>query len=326
MFVNCMEELSEKELELLLKLKNKYESVGESFADHLEGILYSDFLNYWDYIGIDALLNLQKPKTKYPDEMIFIIYHQISELYFKIIIHELEQIGYDNALNKENLLLHLRRVNRYFHHLIYSFDALVQGMDHKQFMLFRTALTPASGFQSIQYRLIELWATDFRNLLAKDQREQFYASEKPRIKKMYPHLYWMAGATEKVSGNRTLTLVQFESKYRNLIIRKGKEFKDKNILVKFNSLTIEEKSDSELIEEMRIFDVNANINWPLIHFKHASRYLRKGTMVASSTGGTNWQEYLPPHFQKQIFYPELWSEDELQNWGKNWVLKEVLGA
>jgi tryptophan 2,3-dioxygenase len=43
-----------------------------------------------------------------------------------------------------------------------------------------------------------------------------------------------------------------------------------------------------------------------------------------ATGGTNWQKYLPPRFQKQIFFPELYSEEEIENWGKSWVESEVL--
>ena len=101
-----MGEFSEKELGLLRQLKAKYEDQGESFEDHLEGALYSDFINYWDYIGIDALLNLQKPKTQYPDEMIFIIYHQVTELFFKIIIHEIEKIGY---ASDEELIEHIKK-------------------------------------------------------------------------------------------------------------------------------------------------------------------------------------------------------------------------
>ncbi len=315
-----MEEFSEKELDLLRKLKSKYEGQGESFEDHLEGTLYSDFTNYWDYIGIDALLNLQKPKTQYPDEMIFIIYHQVSELFFKIIIHEIEKIGYASLeeLNAEMFIKRVRRINNYYHHLVYSYDALVQGMEYKQFMSFRTALTPASGFQSIQYRLIELWSTDFRNILSTKYRDVF--TDEAKIREMYPYLYWTAGATEVDTEKKTLTLRQFEKKYQKLIIRKGNEFKEINLMKKYLSLSKEDQQNPELIELLKMYDVNANINWPLTHYKQASKYLRKGSMTARSTGGTNWKEYLPPHFQKNIFFPMLWSDDEKESWGKQWVV------
>jgi tryptophan 2,3-dioxygenase len=70
---------------------------------------------------------------------------------------------------------------------------------------------------------------------------------------------------------------------------------------------------------MRRFDTNVNVNWPLVHYKSAVRYLHKDPADIKATGGTNWQKYLPPRFQKRIFYPELWTNDEIENWGKAWV-------
>ncbi len=49
-----------------------------------------------------------------------------------------------------------------------------------------------------------------------------------------------------------------------------------------------------------------------------------GEAFSRDFGGTNWKEYLPPRFQKVIFFPALYSKDELDNWGKNWVEKEVI--
>ena len=81
----------------------------------------------------------------------------------------------------------------------------------------------------------------------------------------------------------------------------------------------------ELIKAMRWLDINVNVNWPLAHYKSAVRYLHKAPEDIAATGGTNWQKYLPPRFQKRIFFPELWNEQELEEWGKGWVLKEVFG-
>jgi tryptophan 2,3-dioxygenase len=47
--------------------------------------------------------------------------------------------------------------------------------------------------------------------------------------------------------------------------------------------------------------------------------LAKDPSDIAATGGTNWQKYLPPRFQKRIFYPELWTTEEYENWGKAWV-------
>ena len=310
-------EFDPKTLELLGLLQEKYESVGEDVNMLLEGILFSDFTNYWDYVGIDALLNLQKPITKYPDEMIFIIYHQVTELYFKIILHEIEQIGFDENISGEKIKKHLKRINTYFTQLVQSFHVLVSGMEPQQFMQFRKALTPASGFQSIQYRLIEVWATDFINLVSKDHRHEL--GDYPSIEEMYEHIYWKEGATDKITGKKTLTLVQFETKYSKLIVRKGHELVNRNLRSRFNVISLDEQKDEELISEMKQFDVHANINWPLAHYKYAASYLKRGEKIEKSTGGTNWQQYLPPKFQKQIFFPDLWNDEELEHWGKNWV-------
>ena len=69
--------------------------------------------------------------------------------------------------------------------------------------------------------------------------------------------------------------------------------------------------------------MNVNVNWPLVHYKSAVRYLQAKEGDVPATGGTNWQKYLPPRFQKRIFYPELWSNEEMENWGKSWVENEV---
>ena len=194
---------------------------------------------------------------------------------------------------------------------------MVQGMEKEQFLRFRMALLPSSGFQSFQYRKIEVLCTAFNNLLDKNKREEF-ASE-TNIEKLYEHIYWKKGATELATGKKTLTLRQFEEKYSNHLILTGKKYKDINIWMKYLSLDEKDKGNSALIDELKQLDVNVNINWPLMHYKSAVRYLQQNPETIAATGGTNWQKYLPPRFQKRIFYPELWSKEEKDNWGKAWV-------
>lgn len=310
-------DITEKELSLIKELKAKHVAVGENFEAHLEGAVYRDYINYWDYVGIDALLNLQKPETKYPDEMTFIIYHQITELFFKLILHELEQIGFHKKLNASFFKLKMKRVNSYFGYLEDSFKILVQGMGKEQFMKFRTALTPASGFQSIQFRLIELWSTKFRCLITPNARKDF--SDGSKIEDMYPFIYWKAGATDMSSGRKKLTLVQFEDKYSKLILRKGNEFLNKNLCYKYLNLSEKDKQDKELKDCLKEYDQHMNVIWPLTHYNNATNYLVKEGEVTGSTGGTNWRKYLPPHFQKQTFFPFLWTEKEMEEWGKSFA-------
>jgi len=54
--------------------------------NNLDGLLMANYLPYWDYTHVDTLLTLQNPKTDFPDEVIFIIYHQVTELYFKLCL------------------------------------------------------------------------------------------------------------------------------------------------------------------------------------------------------------------------------------------------
>jgi tryptophan 2,3-dioxygenase len=213
-------------------------------------------------------------------------------------------------------------VNRYFEALTMSFDIMTEGMEREQFLAFRMALLPASGFQSAQYRKIEISCTDFIQLVDKDVRKN-YAGKNASIEEMYRHIYWKQGATELASGKKTLTLEQFEKKYGEQFIALAKEYKDKNIWAKYESLGEQDRKNPELINELRQIDVNVNVNWPLVHYKTAARYLQQEEATIAATGGTNWQKYLPPRFQKRIFYPELWSDAEKENWGKAWVEKVV---
>ena len=149
------------------QLKEKYESIGQDLDTHLEGLLYSKPITYWDYIQTDALLSLQIQRTTLPDEMVFIAYHQINELIFKMILWEIQQVAEKEELNVAYFENKLMRISRYFDMLTTSFNIMQNGMEIEQYMKFRYTLTPASGFQSAQYRMIEFASTELINLLYK---------------------------------------------------------------------------------------------------------------------------------------------------------------
>lgn len=299
------------------ELQEKYDVMGQDLGAYLDGLLYSNYLSYWDYTHLDTLLSLQNPRTDFPDEEIFIMYHQITELYFKLCLHEMKQIGEKEKLNGAFLLERVGRINRYFQSLTQSFEVMVQGMDKEQFLKFRMTLLPASGFQSAQYRKIEIGATDFHNLVALDERHAF--SEESTIEEMYGHMYWMRGATELQTGKKTLTLKQFEKKYNKDLYEFANVSANTNIWNRYKSISKEEQGNPELIEALRTLDTLVNVSWPLAHYKSAVRYLQREPEEIAATGGTNWQKYLPPRFQKRIFYPSLWTEKEIEEWGKYWV-------
>jgi tryptophan 2,3-dioxygenase len=327
-------ELTKDIKEKLEKLDKKYASIGQDLPAYLDGLLYANPLHYWDYTYVDTLLSLQHPKTDFPDEQIFIIYHQITELYFKLALLELEQIsnngkkmsddgrdmGWKDSLSQDFFVERLKRINSYFEVLTSSFGIMVNGMEKEQFLKFRMSLLPSSGFQSAQYRLIEISCSHLINLTDKEQREKLKDAS---IEEMAQHFYWKDGAIDVKTGKKTLMLENFEKKYMAQFIQRAHQFRDKNLMAKYQQLSVEEQQNEDLIHQLRLLDLNVNVNWPLVHYKSAVRYLASGKEDIDATGGTNWQKYLPPRFQKRIFFPELWTEEETNNWGRQWVVKAL---
>ncbi|MDX1904934.1 MAG: tryptophan 2,3-dioxygenase family protein [Thermonemataceae bacterium] len=302
---------------LLEKLEDKYSQTGQNLAANLEGLLYNDYLKYWDYIHLDTLLTLQKPKTHFPDEKIFIIYHQITELYFKLILWEIEQVAEKETITAAFFTEKLQRINRYIKALTDSFDIMSMGMEPEQFKQFRMALLPASGFQSAQFRLIEIAATDFFNLTCSSFRTT--ENSQTSIEEMYEQIYWKKGATETKTGKKTITLQHFEEKYTALFLEKAYFFQKRNLWQRYQELEQKEGENAQIKEIMQELDYNFNIEWALSHLKSAVRYLKEQNKLVDATGGTNWTKYLPPNFQKVIFFPKLWSEQEKQEWGRRKV-------
>jgi len=134
----------------------------------------TDSLYYWDYLQLDGLLNAQAPKSKdagvvQHDEFLFICVHQTSELWFKQILVELDSVlaltGSERIAERDlsTVVARLRRVDEILRLLVVQIDVL-ETMTPLDFLEFRMFLVPASGFQSVQFRLIEnkfgLRATD----------------------------------------------------------------------------------------------------------------------------------------------------------------------
>ncbi len=299
------------------KLEDKYKDSGQDLSSYLDGLLYQRYLTYWDYIHLDTLLSLQVPKTHFPDEEIFIMYHQISELYFKLILHEQKQLVDDKSQKLAFFIEKVRRINSYYTALISSFGIMIKGMEREQFLQYRMALLPASGFQSAQYRMIEIYATAMEHLVHHTKRDSF--SSKNTIEELYENIYWKKGATDVATGEKTLTLKQFEYRYTPRLIRIARQMEDSNIYYKYLALPKIHRDNNELIESLKAMDLNANVNWPLMHMGSAHRYLGKEGSSIDATGGTNWKEYLPPSFQKVIFFPKIYSKQETNDWGKQWV-------
>ena len=155
------------------------------------------------------------------------------------------------------------------------------------------------------------------NLVSNKERDLF--SEQDPLEEIYEHLYWKFGATDIETGEKTLTLKQFEYRYTPRMMRIANQVKQSTIYHKYLDLPEKERNSEQLINAMRTFDTNVNINWLLMHMGAAYRYLNKDKGQVLATGGTNWKSFLPPSFQKIIFFPNLWHANEKEQWGKQWV-------
>nr|WP_282123251.1 tryptophan 2,3-dioxygenase family protein [Algibacter mikhailovii] len=297
------------------KLKDKYEAIHQDVETHLEGLLHSKPINYWDYIQTDALLNLQVQRTVFPDEKVFIMYHQISELLFKMILSEIEQVAKSTSLDTHVFTDKIMRVSRYFDVLTSSFSIMKDGMDVEQYNKFRTTLTPASGFQSAQYRKIEFASTELINLI--DNRFRKTIDRNSSYEHAFEHLYWQAAGKDYNTGKKTYTLTAFEERYKEEFIRFTKFYQTNNLWSKFKGLPSDAQTNKDLIKAMRHYDYTVNIKWVMAHYNTANHYLNIGGETAEATGGSEWVKYMHPKYQKRIFFPDLWTEQEIAAWGTN---------
>jgi len=299
---------------LLEALDQKFDVINQKTETHLEGLLWSKPITYWDYIQTDALLNLQIQRTVLPDEMVFIMYHQVNELLFKMILWEINQLCHTDKPKTDFFTEKLRRISRYFDMLTTSFDIMGDGMEVEQYMKFRNTLTPASGFQSAQYRFIEFSSTDLINLI--DYRFRASIDRNTPYSHAFEHLYWQAAGKDYRTGEKSFLILEFERKYRDEFLRFMEEYNSINIWQKFKQLPQADQINKELVKAMRHYDHTVNITWVMGHLNAARKYIDSGKGSSEATGGSDWKKYMHPKYQRRIFFPELWSEEELKNWGE----------
>ncbi len=282
-------------LERIEKLERKYQSGGQDMQSYLDGLIYSNSLTYWDYIHLDTLLSIQNTRTDFHDEKIFIVYHQITELYFNLILHELNATCNHPPSTKEGWIKPLSRMVRYFECLIQSFQVMSQGMDKEEFLKFRMSLLPSSGFQSVQFRKIELSCTHLKNLCT---------DEKPSgdVLSLYQDIYWKKSNRSLSTGEKTLSLTQFEQRYDDELLQLAISRVDNNLCALKEAMSDELKACDELNDWFAQLDTIANKEWPRQHMKAAVHHLDKKPEAIKATGGTNWQQYLPTKLKVIEFF------------------------
>ena len=298
---------------LIMELQQKYAAINQDTQTHLKGLLYSKPITYWDYINTDALLSLQVQRTTLPDEMVFISYHQITDLLFKMILWEIEQVSESKALTTAFFTSKLMRISRYFDMLTTSFNIMREGMDVDQYMKFRNTLTPASGFQSAQYRMVEFASTELINLI--DYRFRKDIDRDTSYKHAFEHLYWQAAGKDYDTGKKSTTLVNFENRYKEEFLRFMETHNTKNLWSRFKELPEADQKNEDLVKAMRHYDYTVNITWVFAHYYAAKHYIESGSESGEGTGGSDWKKYMHPKYQRRIFFPQLWTASELENWG-----------
>ncbi len=297
--------------EIVGRINEKYIAIDQNPDVHLEGLVWANPITYWDYILPDALLGLQIQRTNQPDEMVFIMYHQINELLFKMILWEINQVSNNAEVSAAFFTQKLMRISRYFDMLSSSFNIMGEGMEKEQYMKFRNTLTPASGFQSAQYRLIEFASTELINLI--DYRFRATIDRNTPYEHAYEHLYWQAAGKDHATGKKNTLIRNFEKRYKAEFLIKMEGYNTTNLWTKFKQLPEAVKQDPALVKAMRHYDYTVNVSWVMAHYHAAGKYLGN----AEATGGSDWRKYMHPKYQRRIFFPELWSKEELENWGNN---------
>lgn len=295
--------------ELLKAIDEKYEAMGQNPDVHLSGLLHAEPMTYWDFANVDALLSLQIQRTQLKDEMVFIMYHQVNELLFKMILWEIAQIAEEEEIQPEKFTMHLGRISRYFDVLANSFTVMGDGMELEQYMKFRDTLTPASGFQSAQYRQIEIASTELINLI--DLRFRATIDRDTPFEHAFEHMYWQAAGKDYKTGKKNALLTNFEKKYKRTLIDWMKDYNTVNLWTKFKQLPESYQKNIDLVNAMRHYDYTVNIKWVMHHYNAAAKYLGE----AAATGGSDWHKYMHPKYQKRIFFPDLWEQEEKDNWG-----------
>lgn len=295
--------------DVLKEIEEKYRAMGENPETYLKGLLHAKPINYWDYVEVDTLLSLQKPRTDFKDEMIFIMYHQVTELVLKMMVHEVKQLVFDE-LSEAIWIDKLNRLTRYTGMLITSFDVMRSGMNYDDYNTFRLSLAPASGFQSAQFRFIEIYCTRLENLVNEEGKKRL--PENPQVEDYFEHIYWKDAGMNRQTGSKSLTLRQFEEKYMQQFVELAKSMQGKTLEEKASQLP---KPSPEFIAKLRQFDNMYNVEWPMVHLKTAQHYLDSKGENKAATGGSEWKKYLHPKFQQRKFFPAFWSNDEKQEWG-----------
>lgn len=244
-----------------------------------------DRLSYGSYLKVDELLDLQRPLSSpaHHDEMLFIVIHQVYELWFKQLLHEIRAVMRD--LDEERLLpvaKHFRRIHTIQRLLEQQIDVL-ETMTPQEFNAFRDNLNPASGFQSIQFREMEFLCGVRRTDTLKYIQTTPAHRERLQALLETPSLYDKVKNVLRRRGFKTETHEELIESYRTIYSDPANHY----------DLYL-------LLEDLIEFDERLLL-WRGRHIRMVERMIgaKKGT------GGSLGAAYLATTLENR-FFPELW--------------------
>lgn len=161
--------------------------------------------------------------------------------------------------------------------------------------------------------MIEIASTDLINLI--DYRFRATIDRNTPYEHALDHMYWQAAGKDHQTGEKSYLLLEFERKYKGAFLTQMEEYNTINLWQKFKQLPDSDRENPELVKAMRHYDHTVNITWVMGHLNAARKYIDNGKGDGEATGGSDWKKYMHPRYQRRIFFPELWSEEELANWG-----------
>ncbi|MEZ6234760.1 MAG: tryptophan 2,3-dioxygenase [Phycisphaerales bacterium] len=253
---------------------------------------------YDGYLCLDQILSAQKPLSNpaHHDEMLFIVQHQVSELWFKLIIHELQAaIAHVAADDLEPCFKILSRV-KHIQQQVFNQWAVLETLTPTEYVQFRDVLGPASGFQSVQYRMVEF-------LLGNKDEPML------RVHRYHPEQH---AALEKVLHQPSLY-----DEFLRYLARRGHAVPQDvlerdvtkphamrgEIVEVFRKVYTEPEGNWDAYEMAeKLIDVDQSFSlWRYRHLKTVTRVIG----MKRGTGGTSGAPFLRKVID-HVFFPELW--------------------
>lgn len=256
---------------------------------------FASSMSYGDYLGINDLLDSQRPLTQTHDEMLFIVQHQTSELWMRLILHELHAARDLVSMGKHRVAFKmLARVARIFEQLNNAWDVL-RTMTPSDYTTFRDSLGQSSGFQSHQYRLIEFMLGNRNPALLKvhEHRPEIHTQLTDELAK--PSLYHVSlRALEK----------ELDVSFAEEVFEMQAPHVARDEVVKAWTTIYRSPQDHWLIYELaeKLVDLEDYFRrWRFNHVTTVERVIG----FKRGTGGTSGVPYLRRMLEVELF-PELW--------------------